>query len=76
MGKTITCHCGVVEQVDSDSLRTECFKHHISGVSFNWVGGGGYGRAAFHNRTIGEAVRETIGETPSDDVEYVGRRWV
>ena len=48
-----------------------CFGCHIKGVGFSFVGGGGYGRKNFHERTTAEVVREaTFGRK---DVEFVGR---
>lgn len=43
----------------TDRLSGECFGCHIKGVGFTWVGGGAYGRKAFHENTIGEVIRET-----------------
>lgn len=78
MTKVIECPCGVTEEVDDDVLRTECFKHHVQGVTFNWVGGGGYGRESFHESTIAEQQREIVEGAAANgvEVEPVGRRWV
>jgi hypothetical protein len=74
MAKAIECWCGKTESVDDDSLRTECFKHHVSGVSFTWVGGGGYGRKAFSEHTIASKTRELIGDQKlGEDVVPKGR---
>jgi hypothetical protein len=56
-----------------------CYGHKIRGLGFKFVGGGGYGRKAFHDRTIGEKLRETLGPTgrpTSENIEYAGSRWV
>lgn len=55
-----------------------CYHHKIKGLGWKFVGGGGYGRKAFHDRTIGEKLRDTLGPTgrPAEGVEYVGSRWV
>ena len=77
--RTVTCHCGKVETVDADSLRSECFKHHVQGgISFNFVGGGTYGRSSWNDQTLGEAQREIVDGAAANgvEVEPVGSRWV
>jgi hypothetical protein len=39
----------------------ECFRCHVRGIGFTFVGGAFYGRAGFHT-TNAEAVAEHIGE--------------
>lgn len=53
-----TCSCGrtfTQEQSSGDV----CFPCKLRGVSFNWVGGGSYGRKAFHETTNAEVIRQT-----------------
>jgi hypothetical protein len=75
--KTIECACGAVEDVDDDSLRTECFKHHIRGVTFNFVAVT-TGRSAFNEQTVREAQQEIERGAAANgiEVEPVGKRWV
>ena len=40
----------------------ECFRCRIRGVGFSFVGGGGYTRESFHERTTNEARREILGD--------------
>lgn len=37
-----------------------CFRCKIGGLSFQFVGGGGYGRQNFHDRTTAEVQREIV----------------
>lgn len=53
-----TCSCGR-EFTEAQSSGEYCFKCKIQGVRFNWVGGGGYGRKAFHEKTFADVHRET-----------------
>ena len=46
----------------TDRPSGECFGCHIKGVSWGFVGGGGYGRQAFHDATNGEVIREQVRE--------------
>jgi len=41
----------------------ECFNCRVSTVGFNFVGGGGYTRKAFHDRTIAEKRTEVLGDS-------------
>lgn len=52
------CECGRVFTDDSSSGPT-CFPCKLKGIRFNWVGGGGYGRKAFHDKTFADVHRET-----------------
>lgn len=40
----------------------ECFRCHVRGIGFTFVGGGGYGRAAFSERTKTEYLAEHVGD--------------
>jgi hypothetical protein len=46
---------GCEKAVDREDL---CFRHRVIGIGFTYVGGGGYGREAFHNGSLAEAIRE------------------
>lgn len=65
--------CGTLHSREAE----ECFKCHVQGVSFGFVGGGGYGRTAFHDRTIGEFIRHNVGEDykTNPKVEKVQEGW-
>jgi hypothetical protein len=56
-------------------LRTDgqCFRCHIQGIGFTFVGGGRYGRRNFHDATTREFIDHNIGEhrIRSGDVERV-----
>jgi hypothetical protein len=49
----------------------ECFVCHVRGIGFTFVGGGGYGRHAFHERTTAEALAEHVGDVRRDGIERV-----
>lgn len=59
-----TCACGR-EFTESQSAGKLCFKCKLSGVSFNWVGGGSYGRKAFHDKTVTEVQNEIVARSTS-----------
>lgn len=40
----------------------ECFNCRVRTVGFSFVGGGGYTRASFHDRTIAEKRAEILGD--------------
>jgi hypothetical protein len=54
------------------------FKCKLSSVGFTYKGGGGFGRAAFHEGTNREAEAEIVREAAKNGVEVqpVGKRWV
>lgn len=52
------CGCGATF-TSAQSSGKFCFKCKLNGVRFNWVGGGSYGRQAFHDNTVGEVVAQT-----------------
>lgn len=54
------CTCGrVIAPTDIEANRRQtCFTCHVSGISFGFRGGGGYGRENFHERTNAEFMRE------------------
>lgn len=52
-------HRGCLNKVHTDG---ECYKHRIGSIGFRWRGGGGYTQEAFHERTIGEKLIETVGD--------------
>lgn len=43
-----------------------CFRCRVATVGFTFVGGGGYGRKAYHERTTAEFIEATVpeGATP------------
>jgi hypothetical protein len=52
------CRCGKPVEPGSD----ECFLCRVRSVGFNFVGGGGYGRETFHERTTAEFINENVPE--------------
>lgn len=72
--------CGIEFESDADASRCKpCFKQHLAGLKFGFVGGGSYGRASFHDSTIGEKQREILQGAAEAGIkaEPVGtRRWV
>ena len=54
-----TCECGRTF-TEGESSGTYCFRCKLDGIRFNWVGGGGYGRKAFHDRTHADVIREQV----------------
>lgn len=52
---TKTCECGK-EFTDEESSGVWCFPCKLNGLSFNWVGGGGYTREAFSSGTVKEHI--------------------
>lgn len=55
----MTCRCGRFPVEDG---RDECFNCRVSSVGFRFVGGGGYGRRSFHDRTTNERRAEILGD--------------
>lgn len=45
-----------------------CFRCHVQGISFTFVGGGGYGRQAFHDNTTAEVIRQNTAGGPDIEV--------
>ena len=54
----LRCRCGK----DAEEDRTECFNCRVRSVGFSFVGGGGYTRTSFHDRTISERRNEILGD--------------
>jgi len=54
----LRCRCGK----DAEDGRTECFNCRVRSVGFAFVGGGGYTRTEFHDRTISERRNEILGD--------------
>jgi hypothetical protein len=52
------CACGR----DAEPGKEECFRCRVSTVGFSFVGGGGYGRHAFTERTNAEWLSENVGD--------------
>jgi hypothetical protein len=52
------CRCGK----DVEPGKAECFRCRVSTVGFAFVGGGGYGRSAFTERTNAEWLNENVGD--------------
>lgn len=62
---TVSQNCsedGCPKNVDREGL---CFRHRVSGVGFNFVGGGSYGRKAFHDNTAAEVCAQTEARAKS-----------
>lgn len=53
---SVSCVNGCGRSTDRPS--GECFGCHARGVSFGFVGGGSYGRRAFHEHTNAEVIRD------------------
>lgn len=71
--------CGSAFHVDEMPNRgAVCFKCHIGGLTFRFIGGGGYGKRAFHDNTIGEVQREIVESAKAEGITArpVGARWV
>lgn len=65
--------CGAKE---AEVGRTECFRCRVATVGFSFVGGGGYGRATFTERTNAEFIAEHVGDVRRPEVEHMdGRVW-
>jgi hypothetical protein len=71
------CSCGR-SFTEAQSSGDVCFKCKLSSVGFTYKGGGGFGRAAFHEGTNREAEAEIVREAAKNGVEVqpVGKRWV
>ena len=70
----ICVECGA-EFTEDQSSGEHCFKCKLNSVSFNWVGGGGYGREAFHAMTNKEKQAEVLGDNVvGRDVVPAGRQ--
>jgi hypothetical protein len=54
-----TCECGR-QFTEEQSSGEWCFRCKLDGLGFSWVGGGSYGRKAFHDKTIAEAQRDML----------------
>jgi hypothetical protein len=54
-----TCECGR-QFTDAQSSGKWCFRCKLDGLQFNFVGGGSYGREAFHSKTTREVQEETV----------------
>jgi len=55
------CECGAEYSPpthSTESAKLHCFKCKMKSFRVNWVGGGSYGRQAFHDKTTNEVVRE------------------
>ena len=46
----------------------DCFRCHVRGIGFTYVGGAFYGRAGFHT-TEREYLSEHVGDPRRDDIE-------
>lgn len=49
--------------------RPHCFRCRVSGVSFTFAGGGGYGRKNFHDRTTAEFERDIHRDAKSNGIQ-------
>ena len=56
--------------------KDECFKHRVSTIGFKFIGGGGYTREAFHERTNQEFLIENCGGTERELVKRTDREKV
>jgi hypothetical protein len=55
---TVTCRCGKI----AEEATGVCFNCRVRSVGFSFIGGGGYTRNAFHDRTIAEKRAEVLGD--------------
>jgi hypothetical protein len=63
-----TCECGK-EFTQEESSGSWCYRCKLDGLSVNWVGGGGYGREAFHSQTVGEGQRMMMAEAKAKGID-------
>ena len=54
-----TCECGR-QFTEEQSSGVWCYRCKLDGLRVNWVGGGGYGREAFHSGTVKDHVESTL----------------
>jgi hypothetical protein len=54
----VICTCGK----DAEPGKEECFRCRVSSVGFTFIGGGGYGRVNFAERTNAEYLNEHVGD--------------
>ena len=75
-----TCsECGVEQNVEEIPARgTICFRCHVHGISFGFVGGGGYGRKVWNSNNIKSHYEEEKRGAAEAGVNLVpvGKRWV
>ena len=48
-----------------------CFRCHVRSIGFNFVGGGGYGREAFRERTNREFMAEHYGRAEDGSTRHI-----
>lgn len=65
-----TCECGKQFTQDQSS-GIWCYRCKLDGLRVNWVGGGGYGREAFHGSTVKEAVESQLAQAKAKGVDAV-----
>ena len=70
-----TCECGK-EFTEDQSSGVTCYRCKLDGLMVNWVGGGGYGRDAFHSGTVKEHVDSQLAQAEANGtrVEKVPER--
>jgi hypothetical protein len=63
MDTILSCDCGrpIAPNDQNSLLHGACFKCRIQNVGITFRGGGGYGKAQFHESTNAEFLRENDG---------------
>jgi hypothetical protein len=65
----VTCRsCG---RKEAEPGQAECFHCRVATVGYAFVGGGGYGRRAFKERTNAEFIAEHVGDVRRPEVEKI-----
>ena len=65
-----TPHCEKQFTEDQSSGAT-CYRCKLDGLMVNWVGGGGYGRDAFHSGTVKEHIDSQLAQAKAKGVDAV-----
>ena len=63
-----TCDCGN-KFTEEQSSGTVCYPCKLGSFTVNWVGGGGYGREAFHGSTVREIQADTMAEASRKGID-------
>ena len=68
----VLCRECLVRTAEDGSVEEICFHCRVASVGFSFVGGGGYTRQSFHDRTISEKRAEILeGRTLGVDTEPI-----
>jgi hypothetical protein len=63
-----TCDCGK-SFTQEESSGSVCYRCKLDGLSVTFVGGGGYGREAFHSQTVLEGQTRMMAEAKSKGID-------